>query len=301
MLQPAGLALALVLFWAATPRADAAPGRTRRERPVVVAATPAEPLPELHVDQATPTLLFFPAAIAKSTLTVDGQPRTVDKAALPDESRIRVLDVGERSIIVQPVEDLRPGERHELVVVFADGRPPARAAFVLVTDPDEVDARIDVERPAPPSAPCPVEAPRPFPRPEDFVLLGYVDEQGVQTDSVDEASDASHGLASLEGRTYRGKGWVLVDVRVANQAGRPTWTPREAMLTGGRGVTLPARLVTEDGGKIAPGRFRRVLAVVDPPPADAGTVFDLQIRGDGGRNLTIPRVRFKAPLTEAQP
>jgi uncharacterized protein (TIGR02268 family) len=296
------LALALVLLWSAAPRADAASGRTKRERSVAVAATPAEPLPEIRVDKATSTLLFFPAAISKSTLTVDEQPRTVDKAAIPaDESRIRVLDVGERSIIVQPEADLGPGERHELTVFFADGRAPARTAFVLVPDPAEVDSRIDVERREQPTSAFPADAPRAPPRPEDFVLLGYVDRRGVQTDTVGETSDAGQGLSSARGLSYRGNGWVLVDVKVENWAGQQPWTPREATLTGRRGVTLPARLVTVDGGEIAPGKFRRVLAVADPPPPDAGTVFALQIRGEGGRSLTIPRVRFQEPLTETQP
>ncbi len=301
MLQPVRLALALALFCGAAPRADAASGRAKRERPVAVVDSDAVPLPEIRVDKATSTLLFFPAAIAKSTLSVDEQPRTVDKAAIPvNDSRIRVLDMGERSIIVQAVEDLRPGERHELAVFFADGRAPARASFVLMTDPAEVDARIDVARREPPTAACPADAPRAPPRPEDFVLLGYVDDKGVQTDTVDEASNAGQGLSSQPGVAYRGKGWVLVDVKVENSAGQRPWTPREATLTGRRGVTLPARIVTEGSGGIAPGKFRRVLAVADPPPSDAGTDFALQIRGDGGRSLTIPRVRFQEPLTETQ-
>lgn len=300
MLQPVRLALALALFWGAAPRVDAAPSRTPRVRPVAVTGSLAAPLPEIRVEKATPTLLFFPTAIAESTLTINEQPRTVDTAVVPDDGpRIRVLDVGKRTILVQPVEDLRPGERHELAVSFADGQAPARAAFMLLTDPTEVDARIDVERRAPQSAPCPAETTRPPPRPEDFVLLGYVDDKGVQTDTVDAASDAAQGLSSQRGLSYRGKGWVLVNVEVQNLAGQQPWTPREATLMGRRGVTLPARLVTVDGGKIAPGEIRRVLAVADPPPPDAGAVFALQIRGDGGRTLMIPRVRFQWRLTEA--
>ncbi|WP_336243642.1 DUF2381 family protein, partial [Corallococcus exercitus] len=175
----------IALLGGTVPRADAAPSRTPRVRPVAVTGSTVDPLPEIRVEAAAPTLLFFPTAIAESTLTVDELPRTVDTAAVPGNgSRIRVLDVGKRSIIVQPVEDLAPGERHELAVLFADGRAPARAAFVLVTDSAEADARIDVARPEPPGGPCPAEVPPPPPRPEDFVLLGYVDEKGVRAGSV---------------------------------------------------------------------------------------------------------------------
>jgi len=299
LLQPTRLALALVLVWGAAPRADAAPPRTKRERPVAVAVKPAAPLPEIRVEAASPTWLYFPTAIAESTLTVDGQQRTVDTAAVPaDGSRIRVLDVGKRSIIVQPVADLGPGERHELAVFFADGREPARAAFVLVTDPAEVDSRLDVERPEPPDAACPAEAPRPPPGPEDFVLLGYVDEFGVQAGTVEKAKDEAHGLESMPGRSYRGKGWVLVDVEIENAASQRPWTLREATLMGRGGVTLRARVVTVGSGEAAPREVLRVLAVAESPPPGAGEVFTLEVRGSGGRNLVIPRVHFPKRATK---
>jgi uncharacterized protein (TIGR02268 family) len=188
------LALVLAVLGAAAPRAEAAPGRTKRERPVAVAGNPAEPVPEIRVEAATPTLLLFPVPIAKSTLTVD-------------DTRIRVLDAGERSSIVQAFEELGAGERHELAVFFADGRTPARAAFVLVTDPAEVDSQVDVERREPPIAACPAETSRPPPGPEDFVLLGYVGKSGVQTGTVQQASDDPRGLHSASGWTYRGATW----------------------------------------------------------------------------------------------
>ena len=299
MLQPVRLALALVLLGGTVPRADAAPPRTKRERPVAVVVNPAEPLPEIHVEAAAPTLLFFPTAIAESTLTVDEQPRTVDTAAGPgDGSRIRVLDVGKRTILVQPVADLGPGERHDLSVFFADGRAPTRAAFALVTDPVKVDARIDVERPEPPDAACPAETPRPPPRPEDFVMLGYVDKNGVQTDKVDPASDSTGGLRSEPGGSYRGATWLLVDVTISNSAGQQPWTPRGARLTGKGGIELWARLVSVGSEQVAPGEVLRVLAVVDAPPTSAGEVFTLEVRGSGGRNLEIPRVRFPRRAAE---
>jgi uncharacterized protein (TIGR02268 family) len=287
LLQPVRLALVLALLGGAAPQAEAAPGRTKRERPVAVAGNPGEPVPEIRVDAATLTLLFFPTAIAKSTLAVD-------------DTRIRVLDAGERSILVQAVEDLGAGERHELAVFFADGRTPARAAFVLVTDPAEVDSRIDVERREPPTAACPAEAPRPPPGPEDFVLLGYVTRAGVQTSPVDVASDAARGLRSKAGDAYRGTGWVLVDVWIENSAGQRPWIPREATLTGRGGAELRARLVTTVSGEIAAGESARVLVVADTPPAAAGEAFALEIRGSGGRSLTIPRVHFPKRGTEGE-
>ncbi|NOK10419.1 DUF2381 family protein [Corallococcus exercitus] len=283
MIQPFRLALALALAWGAAAHAEPLPeGRVRRERPVTVASTAGEPLPMVHIAQDTPTLLLFPAPIQRKSLTFD-------------ESRIRVLDAGERSVIVQAVSDLRKDEQQELGVFFADGRAPARAAFSLVTDPAEVDTRIDVQRPALPDSACPTAAQSRVPQPEDFVLLGYVDEMGVTTSEVDTVESSAQGLSSNRSMSFRGKGWVLVDLQVLNGMDRPAWTPREALLVGRVGGPLRARLVNVQGDAIPPGKERRVLVVADTQGLEASASFTLEVRGDGGRSLTIQKVRFPRP------
>ncbi|RKH39057.1 DUF2381 family protein [Corallococcus sp. AB050B] len=277
MLQPIRLALALALVSGAAAGAEAAPGaRVDRKRPVTVANAPTEPLPVVHVAADTPTVFLFSSPIQRKTLTFD-------------ESRIRVLDAGERSVIVQPVANLGDGERQEIGVFFADGRAPARAAFVLVTDPAEVDSRIDVQRPTPPNEACPTDAHAPVPKPEDFVLLGYLDAKGVTTSKIQEVRNAARGLDSAFGASYRGKGWILVDMRVTNEVGRPPWTPLEATFTGRIGMPLRARVVAEEKGPIPPGASRRVLAVAEIGESDPSFVFTLEVRGDGGRNLLSNR------------
>ncbi|NNC02988.1 DUF2381 family protein [Corallococcus exiguus] len=286
MLQPFRLALALALVTGAVAWAEQAPGaRVRRERPVTVASTPTGPLPVVHVAGDTPTVFLFSSPIQRKTLTFD-------------ESRIRVLDAGERSIIVQPVANLGDGERQELGVFFADGHPPTRAAFVLVTDPTEVDSRIDVQRPEPPNTACQPMAQAPAPKPEDFVLLGYVDAKGVTTSSRKGKFDGAQGLNWDLIVAFRGTGWILADVRITNNPNRPAWTPREATFVGRVGMPLRARLVTETPGAILPGNERRVLAVVEVPETEADLVFALEMRGDGERHLTIPGVRFPKPAAE---
>ncbi|WP_434344911.1 DUF2381 family protein [Myxococcus virescens] len=286
MLQPFRLALVLALVWGAAARAEPAPGvRGRRERSVAVASTSAEPLPIVRVAGDIPTLFLFSSPIQKKTLTFD-------------ESRIRVLDAGERSIIVQPVANLGAGERQEIGVFFADDRAPARAAFVLVTDPAEVDSRIDVQRPEPPNTACQPTAQAPVPKPEDFVLLGYVDAKGVTTSSRKGTLDAVQGLSLDNLVAFRGTGWILADVKIANGLDRPDWTPREAMFVGRIGMPLRARLVATKPGAIPPGEDGRVLAVVEVPETKADLVFTLEVRGDGERRLTIPDVRFLKPAAE---
>ena len=236
----------------------------------------------VHIAQDTPTLLLFPAPIQRKSLTFD-------------ESRIRVLDAGERSVIVQAVSDLRKDEQQELGVFFADGRAPARAAFSLVTDPAEVDTRIDVQRPALPNSACQTAAQAKVPQPEDFVLLGYVDKMGVTTSEINIVEPGAQGLTSSKAVSFRGKGWVLVDLRITNGVDRPAWTPREAQLVGRVGGPLSARLVNVQEGAIPPGEERRMLVVANTQGLEASPSFTLEIRGDGGRSLTIQKVRFPKP------
>ncbi|MBN8466694.1 DUF2381 family protein [Corallococcus exiguus] len=286
MLQPFRLALALALVSGAAAWAEPAPGaRVRRERPLIVSNTPTGPLPVVHVAGDTPTVFLFSSPIQRKTLTFD-------------ESRIRVLDAGERSIIVQPVANLGEGERQEIAVFFADGHQPTRAAFVLVTEPAEVDSRIDVQRPAPPNTACQPTAQAPAPKPEDFVLLGYVDAKGVTTSSRKGNLNGVQGFQLHWIVAFRGAGWILADVTFTNRPDRPAWTPREATFVGRGGMPLRARLVTETPGAILPGGMRRLLAVVEVPETDADLVFALEVRGDGERQLTIPGVRFPKPAAE---
>ncbi|MBZ4374109.1 DUF2381 family protein [Corallococcus sp. AS-1-6] len=286
MLQPFRLALALALAWGAAAHAEPSPGgRVRRERPVTVASTAGEPLPVVHIAQDTPTLFLFPDPIQRKSLTFD-------------ESRIRVLDAGERSVIVQAVSDLRKDEQQEMGVFFVDGRAPARAAFVLVTDPAKVDTRIDVQRPAPPNETCPTDAQAKVPQPEDFVLLGYVDEMGVTTSEINIAKPGAQGLTSSKAVSFRGKGWVLVDLLIMNGVDRPAWTPREALLVGRVGGPLRTRLVNVQGDAIPPGEERRMLVVANAQGLEASPSFTLEVRGDGGRSLTIQKVRFPKPTPE---
>lgn len=288
MIVPVRLVVALALFLGAAVRAEAAPSRTKRERPVTITGNPAEPLPGVHIATDTPTVLLFPADILKKTLTVD-------------ETRIRVVDTGARSIIVQAVPGFRADERHELEVYFADGESPARAAFMLVMDPAEVDTRIDVQRPALTTAGCPPEAPRAAPLPEDFVLLDFVDNRGVQTAAIRPVAGNGQGLRTEEGMSYRGKDWVLFHLKIKNEVGNPPFSPRGATLRGKDEVTLRALRVKAERDVIAPGESGRVLVVADEPAPSAGVDFALEVLGDDGRSLVIPRVTLPTLVMEGKP
>ncbi|WP_140874903.1 DUF2381 family protein [Myxococcus xanthus] len=287
MLQPLRLALALALAsGAATPAVAAPVERADRKRSVAVASSPSDALPVVRVAHDTPTLFLFPAPINRKTLTFD-------------ESRIRVLDAGERSVIVQPVADLPEGERYEVGVFFADGRAPARAAFSLVTDPAEVDIQINVQRPEMTAEGCPVDEPR-MPRPEDFVLLGYVDKEGVTATFIKGHRDAAQGFAVVSAVAYRGQGWVLVDLGIRNNLGQSPWVPRAATLTGRVGLPLKGRIVTVAPGAMPSGGYGRILVVAETAQLSANPVFTLEVVGDG-RTLTIPNVRLPKAASGGTP
>ncbi|NNB90865.1 DUF2381 family protein [Corallococcus exiguus] len=289
MLQPFRLALplALIVTWGAAAQAQPAT-RTRieRQRTVTIASTFADPPPIIHVAGDTPTVFLFSAPIQKKTLTFD-------------ESRIRLLDAGERSVIIQPMANLGDGERLEIGVFFDDGRAPARAAFMLMNHPAEVDSRIDVQRLELLNTTCPPSAQAPAPRPEDFVLLGYVDDKGIATSSRKGRMGPVQGLSVESLVAFRGKGWILADVKIRNESDHPAWTPGEATFVGRLDLSLRARLVAKQPGPIPPGKWRRVLVVVEMPETKADLVFTLEVRGDGGRHLTIPAVRFPQPAEVA--
>lgn len=288
MFQPAILVLVLALLGGTAARAQVAPAREKQERTV----NPADPQAEVRIAKGTATMILFPSEIRKKPVTVDA-------------SRIRVLDVGNRSIIVEAVEDLRADERQKIEVLFADGRAPERATFVLVTHPSEVDARIDVVRPEQTNAACQAEVRELRARcsakgPEDFVLLGYVDKTGVRTAKVDAHDDTARGFVSHGGTSYRGYGWALIEVRIRPPLHGPPWTPIEATLTGKDGDRLRVRLVTAGKGEPALGESVRVLVVLEELPPAEGLVFTLEVLGEDGRSAVLPGVTIPAPGTEDQ-
>ena len=284
MFQSAPLAVALVLLAGTVARAQAT-AREPRQRTVTVTGNPAEPPHEIHVSHEVPTGFLFGSDLRKKSLRVDA-------------SRIRVLDEGARSIIVQAVKSLGEGERQELEVEFADGKAPARAVFSLVAHASDVDALVSVARQEPATPTCPAEVRAEVGAPEDLLLLGYMGEGGVPTAPIEPRTDAAQGLESLQGVAYRGKGWLMFRVAIRNRRGPPAWVPTEATLTSKTGEKLGGRVVREVQGETLPGEAVRVLVVTEEPPAGAGLVFTLEMSGADGRTLANPRVTIPAPEKE---
>jgi uncharacterized protein (TIGR02268 family) len=216
-----------------------------------------------------------------------------------DKSRIKIVDAGKRSIIIEPLNEPRPGEHWTLRVPLADGKAPTLAEFALVAHPSEVDTEIDVSRPKEKEAACQTAcAPCAALSPADAVTSGLFDDAGVQPGRVDAVEHSSGGFKSYPGMIYRAMRWVLVDVQIIPPPEYPTWRPTGATLTS-KGGEARVRAV-----KVQPGDFPgtvRVLVETDVPPPSAGLQFALNLHGpEGAPFFSIPKVDLP-PAKERKP
>lgn len=288
MVQSVPLALVLVLLVATGARAQA-PVPAQPQRTLTLTADPAEPPQRVRALPDRPIVFMFDADIRGDAVTVD-------------TARVRVLAEGARSLLVQLVKGPGPGEHMKLEVPFADGRVPERATFVLVPPAagEAPDTWLQVERPALAEPPCAAPVPERVTGPEDFLLLGYLDDTGVRTAAFTftGVDDDTHTLRFSAGRAYRGRGWVLLDLQVSDEQAAPPWLPLEATLVGKAGERLQGRVVTPRQDR--PGAGRRVLVVTEEPPPSAGLFFSLELRGAEGQHLVLPNVKIPKQAEEGK-
>jgi uncharacterized protein (TIGR02268 family) len=283
LLSPATLALALVLLGGTLAQAQPAPTREPRRRSVTLTGSPLE----ARIATGIRTFLVFAVSIR-------------GKAVEVDPKRIKIVDTGEMSVIIEPLSEPRPGERWTLRVPLADGKAPEVAEFWLVAHPSEVDTEIDVARPeeSPPDcqAPC---APCAAMSAADVIASGFIDSDGVGTRVFRGFKDAATGFESQDGVTYRARNWVLVDVEIIPPPGHPAWRPTGATLTSKTGEAR-VRAVKIEPGKQYPGAVR-VLVTTDVLPPSAGLEFTLHLNGpEGAPSFSIPAVTLP-PAKEPKP
>jgi hypothetical protein len=230
-------------------------------------------------------------ATGSHTLLVFGVP-IQGQAAEVDRTRIKVVDAGEVTLVIEPLSEPRSGERWTLRVPLADGKAPSVAEFALVAHPSEVDAEIDVaraEKPgtaSPPAcAPCaPMSA-------AAAITSGIIDEHGVQTSTFLSFKDSVSGFESEPGVSYRAASWVLVDVAIVRPPRHSAWRPARATLTSKSGEAR-MRAVRVEPDTLRPGRGR-VLVETDVPPPSAGLEFTLHLHGAAGApSFSIPLVNL---------
>lgn len=142
------------------------------------------------------------------------------------------MDPAGHSFLFEAQRELAAGERLPLEVVLAQGQIRTRLLFQLVSNPGEVDARVDVElrprsaRPEPePDAVSPGRQVGPFSR---MVFSGVMGESGV-TPSAFQGRLASTGVAAIGPKEYRAERGRAIVFHVHNPAGARPWLATEAV------------------------------------------------------------------------
>lgn len=290
MFQPSTLVLVLLLLGSVA-RAQPAPGRAHRQRSITVTGNPADPAAEVRGAKGIGITFHFDGPILEESVKVD-------------EARIRVVDVGKRSLLVELVAEPQAEQPSEVSVSFADGAQQ-RAAFVIVPHPSEVDTWIGVTRRTEElSAACQARIDElrgscVAQSPTALRRSGLLPDGGILAWAFQGIAASAGGLTTARGVSFRGKDWVLLDVRIANQSAQP-WTPRVATLTGKEGAPVTVRLLTAATEEIPPGEFRHVWVETDAPPASAGVLFTLEVRGADGRVLRVENVELAPPAREGK-
>ena len=234
MLQPSTLAVVLLLLGAVA-RAQPAPNRLHRQRSITISSNTADPVPEVRGAKGIGITFHFDGPIREESIKVD-------------DSRIRVVDMGKQSLLVEPITEPRADHPSEVAVTFADGEQE-RAAFRIVPHPSEVNTWIEVTRqPEQPSAVCQARIDELRARcgtqtPTAFRRSGLLRASGISARTFQRYADIAGGLVSDGGVSFRGEDWVLVEVVISNPTEQP-FAPRVATFKSKDGTPVTVRVVT---------------------------------------------------------
>lgn len=272
MLQPTTPVCGLLLLLTVT--VAEAQSHAARGRSITLAASPGEPLPEVRVAAGRKTLIVFDAALEKSSVQLD-------------LTRVALVDVGERSLIIEPVVNPGTDERWVLRVRYADGASPEWAAFALVSHPSEVDMQLEVLRQRQTLESCQAELARA--RAEGRRAGVWVLADRLRGSSVQSLKIVS---SKAQGWVYRFEDGLLLVPQGRLGAGQRPWTPISATLRAQAGSKEEVRVLSVQvrEGPPVPGELPLVAVETVLPSAAAGNPFILELRGEGGQRLEIDQV-----------
>lgn len=254
---------------------------------------PEEPIPEVRVAQGVTTTLRFDAPIERSSVEVQG-----------GKERFHLVDVGERSLLLEPSLEPGPGERLSLKLRYRGTEAPVHA-FWLVSHPTYVDGEVKVSRHPPTSeamearlaqqeaelaalrARCEANGP------SALALAGLLDVKGVTAvPLVGFSEEPKGGLTVLDGMGYRATGWALASLRVRNLPGQKPWEPGQVHLLRADGTRLKAR-VRLDKARLAPGEEGLVAVETGAPSWPVTEELRLELLdASGTRRFLLPKVSF---------
>jgi uncharacterized protein (TIGR02268 family) len=294
------LAVLYMLLLGTTVSAQTVTGaRARQDRRVALPGSDGQPVPAVRVAGGVLTALVFDAALARSSLELEGR------------ERFRLVDVGERSVLLEPIADLGPGEKLGLRIRFSADSSSEPAVLMLVTQPSEVDGRVQVFRRALSVSALEAEvaevraqlrartaelaelrARQASIGPTDFVLAGLLDDSGVRVAKTITSKAEKHApLLATGGFSVRATKWALVVLKVQNSGDEP-WTPDAARLISlENGQRAQVSTVIKTFPLTEGGQMSRVVIETGVPVWDEGATFRLElVDASGARRLIISRV-----------
>jgi len=267
-----------LLSWSPMALAQPPVARVRREQHLVLHEKPsAGGELELRVAPNVPTVVRFDADVVRTEVKREGL------------GPLLRMDVAARSLLLEPLRELPPGERLPLEVVLEQRPVHVRLVLQLISHPDEVDARVDVElRPRLARQTLEPEVTRP--RREDglfsrFVLSGAMGKQGV-TAAMFQGKAVGTGVIAEETWDYRTVLGRAFAIHVHNPVGARPWVASEVV------PLPPARAAPTGGGPwtvsmeapIEPGGTR--LVVVAAEKADEPVRLEVREK-DGSRGVRL--------------
>ncbi|WP_224362579.1 DUF2381 family protein [Hyalangium versicolor] len=274
MLRPVTCAWALGMLVLTAAEAQPPAARGRR---VTLAAQADEPLPEIHVAAGITTVILLDASVDKDSVQFD-------------TTRIRLVDVGDSTLVLEPVVTPGPKERWVLRVRYADSAQPEWAAFSLVSQPGEVDLQITAVRKRQTLASCQAslaeaQAHCANTRAEVWVLADRLAGSSVQAAPLKDSR--------VRGWVYRLGTQVLLVLTPTSAAGPEPWTPTAATLRyqnrDDTKVRVQAVHVRE---ALTPGEWGTIAVETDLPATSKGAFFNLELLDEGGRSLKVNDVEI---------
>lgn len=319
MSQPASwVVLALIPLLASTlsvaqPRPAARERQVINSRQLVLPTSTLGPMPEVRVAPGILTTLVFDAALARDSVKLDGEG-----------TRIRMVDVGDRSVIVEPLVELGQ-ERVLLRVRFADGAAPEGATLALVSDPAQVDSHARVSRRAHSAGALEKELAEVRARCEareveltelrarcetsglvSLVLAGLLgrrDLKNAEQIAWDAQGSGASGLAmGRDGWVKVAQQWMLLVVKVKNLPGQPPWSPDQVTLRRTKtNEAVRVRAVRMDRPRLGPDEEGLVAMEAESPAVAAGERFRLELSETAsGRHLSSSFVEPSSGMPSGQ-
>ena len=247
--------------------------------------------------------------MATNTLTLFRFDASIDRASLEVEgrtTRFRLVDVGDRTLILEMAAEPGDGEKLGVRVRYKDGATPAYATFVLVSHPTLVDKEVEVvRRPRTVEA---LEARVAHMEAELVALKAQCAQSGLPNlafsgllDSTDVRAKPFWGKAAPgyrgslepgEGIGYRATRWAMVVVSIRNLPGQPAWAPGTARLTSTTGTPVKVLSVHLEKPRLLAGESALAAVLVEPPASGEG-LFQLElVDAEGGRLFPITKIAF---------